>query len=373
MTVSPIRDAGGKVVGASKIARDITERKQAEATRQLLLNELNHRVKNTLASVQAIVQQTLRHAHDPIEFSISFGGRVQSLARVNSLLSDTSWQGADLRDLIRDQVQSGAMDETRVRIWGPSVRLDPQMALHLALMLHELGTNSCKYGALSVASGCVTVTWTTDDALHIEWKERGGPLVVTPSRSGFGLTLINQSAKGQGGDARMICEAAGITWNITLPLRDSSAFNIVSRPVSSASEAAAAGDKSRTSLVGRRFLVVEDEPLIGLDIVDGLEEADAQVEGPVGTVKAAIEIIGRTPLDGALLDANLHGNPVDEIASALTRRNVPFVFVTGHGPNSLPQAFRGIASLGKPFSRQQLLDTAARLVATRSDFVPLRR
>jgi PAS domain S-box-containing protein len=364
----------GKFIHTRCFTHDITERKQAETTQQTLLNELNHRVKNTLASVQAIAQQTLARTKKPADFVASFGGRIQSLARVHTLLSATTWRGADLRDLIRDQVLSGPVDETRLTAWGPAVQLDSQTALHVALMLHELGTNACKYGALSTASGWVTVNWTTDDALHIQWVERGGPPVTSPSRQGFGTTLIEQSAVGQGGEAQMLCEAEGITWKITLPLRERADFVVAPQIIQTlSSDPSAAGGKPRTSLAGRRFLVVEDEALVGLDIAAGLEDADAQVEGPIGTPEKAIDAIGRLALDGALLDANLHGLPVDEIASALTRRNIPFVFVTGHGADGLPPAFRSISILSKPFSRQQLVEAAAQLVAGKSDVVRLRR
>ena len=337
----PILDDRGAIVEWFGAARDVTQRKKAEDTQRLLMNELNHRVKNTLAIVQAIAQRTSARTRDPAEFAQSFGGRIQSLARVHTLLSDTSWQGADLRDLIRDQLLSGAADETRLTVRGPGVQLEPQMALHLALMLHELGTNSSKYGALSVAGGTVTVNWTTDDALHFRWVERGGPQVRASSKRGFGTTLIEQSAKGEGGDARMVCEAEGITWDITLPLRHRTASGILPQIVpapASAPDGPFIGNKS-PNLSGRRFLVVEDEPWIGLDIVAALEETGAHVEGPVATAEKAQEIIQGTSLDGALLDANLHGRPVDEIARALVRRNVPFIFVTGNGRDGLPRVF----------------------------------
>lgn len=356
------------------IVRDITERHQAEATRQLLLNELNHRVKNTLAIVQAIAQQTLLRTQDPAEFVQSFGGRIQSLARVHSMLCTATWQGTDLRELIRDQVLSGAVDESRLTVWGPAVRLDPQMALHLGLMLHELGTNSAKHGALLAPGGRVTVKWTTDDALHILWIKHAGAPVVAPSRRGFGSVLIERSAQGQGGHAHMSCEAEGIRWTIKLPMQNRTTARVAPQGVvASHSEARSGATPPPISLAGNRILIVEDEPLVGLDILAGLEGAHAQVEGPIGTLEKAIDIIEHRPLDGALLDANLHGRPVDEVASALTRRNIPFVFVTGHGPAGVPEAFRNVPILSKPFSHQQLIDVAAQLIKKRADIVHLRR
>lgn len=355
-------------------AADLLELRQSEATQRLLLNELNHRVKNTLAVVQAIAQRTLARTSDPKAFAADFGGRIQSLARVHTLLSNTSWQGADLRELVRDQVLSGSVDETKVTAWGPAVRLDPQMALHLALMLHELGTNSTKHGALSLAGGWVTVNWTTDDALHLRWVERGGPPVTTPSKRGFGMTLIEQSAKARGGNARMSCEAEGISWAIDLPLSEQADLNAergALQPRASTPEVSSRLEKS-ANLAGRRFLVVEDEPLIGLDIVAALEDAKAKVEGPIGTVEKACEIIGGSPLDGALLDANLNGRPVDDIARTLTRQHVPFVFLTGHGRDGLPENFREVAILSKPCSRQQIIDAAANLVAPTGKVVRLK-
>src|SRR5262249_38510210 len=148
----PMFDINGEILEWFGAARDISDRKRHEQTQQLLVSELSHRVKSTLAVVQAIAQQTLRRAKDPAEFAASFGGRIQSMSRVPALLSESGWQGAELRDIIRDQLFS-ASDPSRITAWGPPVHLDPQVALHLALMLHELGTNSVKYGALSKADG----------------------------------------------------------------------------------------------------------------------------------------------------------------------------------------------------------------------------
>ena len=176
-------------------------------------------MKNTLASVQAIVQQTLRSTKNPADFTTSFTGRIQSMAKVHSLLSNTAWKGADLRDVIRDQLKFGPVDELRLIAWGPPVSSGPQTTQHLALMVHELGTNSSKYGALSTPQGWVTVSWAVEDSmLRLKWMEQGGPPVRAPIRRGFGTTLIELSAQGEGGRARMSIETSGIVWEIEFPL-----------------------------------------------------------------------------------------------------------------------------------------------------------
>ncbi len=364
----PLLGVDGEIVEWFGAGRDITGRKRAEETQQLLLGELNHRVKNTLAAVQAIAHQTLRRARDPAEFAASFSGRIQSMARVHSLLSSRDWKGADLRDVIRDQLLLGAVDNTRVTIWGPPVHLEPQMALHLALMLHELGTNSIKYGALSKPEGVATIGWAINgDVLRLEWIERGGPPVRTPMRRGFGTTLIEQTAKSEGGSARMVVEAETLRWEIALPLPRPTTARAASRTsadlarTSLPSHAAPAGAAS-APLAGRRILVVEDEPLIALDIVAALEHAGAAIVGPVGTVDEALQVIERAALDGALLDANLRGQHAGSIAAALTRRKISFVFVTGYGRETLPPGFGEAPLLAKPFSEEELLEAAAKVV-----------
>jgi signal transduction histidine kinase/DNA-binding response OmpR family regulator len=365
----PVVGAGGEIIEWFGAARDITERKQAEETQQLLIGELNHRVKNILASVQAIAQRTLRSTKDPAAFAESFLGRIQSLSRVHSMLTAATWKGAELRALIRDQLLHGAVDETRIIAWGPPVHLEPQMALHAALVLHELGTNAVKYGALSVPSGRVAIGWTVEgQALKLRWEERGGPPSKAPATPGFGTTLIEQSAKSEGGSARMLATAYGVVWEITLQLPRPLAGNETGSPSApelvrqTARQVLQAVDMSQGKLAGKRFLVVEDEPLVALDLSADLQEAGAEVVASTGSAGKAIEIIEGQQLDVALLDGNLNGRPVDDVAAALTRRNIPFAFVTGYGRESLPQAFRAAILLAKPFSKSQLLEVAAQLI-----------
>jgi CheY-like chemotaxis protein len=298
---------------------------------------------------------------------------------VHSLLTESTWQGADLRELIRDQLLQGPVDETKLTAWGPAVHLGSQTTLHVALMLHELGTNSAKYGALSATGGWVTVSWVVKHhTLHLQWEERGWPVVAAPVKRGFGMTLIEQSAKSEGGHAQMLVEARGVTWQIELPLRPSRAGAPSAVPEAELLSATPGTDESeaaraKPALAGRRLLVIEDEPLIALAIVSILESAGAEVARPAGTEKDALTLIAEGRFDGALLDANLHGRPVGELAAQLTRRGIPFVFVTGYSRQALPESFRQTPILTKPFSDRELLDAAASLVPRSDRVVSLKK
>jgi PAS domain S-box-containing protein len=209
---------GSSATLAIGTCEDITERKQWEATQKLLLDELNHRVKNTLATIQAIAGQTLRATNSPGEFVEAFSGRLQSLGRAHSLLTQSSWEGADLADIVRDQL--AIRDTERIVVSGPRVFLPPQSAVYLTLVLHELGTNARKYGALCGANGRVFLDWSVarDRTLELDWIEREGPAVATPGSVGFGTKLIEQSVKGLGGDVRVEFAVTGLSCQISLPL-----------------------------------------------------------------------------------------------------------------------------------------------------------
>jgi PAS domain S-box-containing protein len=378
---TPLRDAAGVLVGAVNMLVDITERKRAEDTQKLLIGELNHRVKNTLATVQAIARQTLQQACSPAEFVPSFSGRLQALARAHALLTRSSWRGADLAELLREQLLLDAADDGRIIHAGPEVVLAPDLALHLAMILHELGTNARKHGALTVPGGRLVVSWTVELAgartLRLRWSETGGPLVRAAGAPGFGTALIEQSVRGHDGEARMLSDAEGVSWEISLPLP--SPRPPAASPARATAPARPGRRKSRqaapqpSDIAGRRVLVVEDEPLLALDVAASLAEAGIVVVGPAGTLAEAARLIETARLDAALVDANLHGEPVDEIAATLTRRGIPFAFVTGYGRDSLPPAFRGAPLVAKPFDGRDLVEAARRLLA-RSDgnVLPLR-
>ncbi|WDZ81930.1 response regulator (plasmid) [Ensifer adhaerens] len=370
----PLLGNDGDIIEWFGAARDITDRKRAEETQQLLLSELSHRVKNMLASIQAIARQTLRSAKDPAAFTESFSGRLQSMSRMHSLLSRTGWEGAELEDIFRDQLLPGAVDDDRVVVSGPPIRLDPQTALHMAMMVHELGTNAVKYGSLSTRAGTVSIDWVLkDDTLRLDWRERGGPSVKSLGDQGFGTKLIEQVLSGGGGHAHRSIEANGIRWEIVLPLEPDF---IESNPTEAAgplSKGSPLGVNSGSANInGKKFAIIEDEPLIAFEIASVLEDEHAHVVGPASTIDDALRIIDREQLDGAMVDANLHGQSVGEIAAALARKKIPFVFVTGYGREALPTGFAGARLLMKPFTSQQLIEAAALLVAKSNAVLRLR-
>jgi len=282
--------------------------------------------------------------------------------------------------LVRDQLLLNDTEDERISFSGPSVTLDPAPALHLALVLHELGTNARKYGSLSVSGGRLSVSWQvrsgTDSGFHLQWQERGGPAVEVPQRRGFGTTLIEKSLAAHGGEVSIRYEAEGVTCEIMLPISERE------HPHSDSFFGAIQATTSRylpdrpgatPNIEGKRVLVVEDESLIAMDIATTLSDAGCTIVGPAATLEKAHELIAGEDYDVALLDANLSGERVDELAAELTRRGVPFAFLTGYEREGLPEAFRQAPMINKPFTQQAALDIIERLAATDGTVIPIRQ
>lgn len=193
-----VHDATGKPVKMFGVMQDITERKEAEARQQMLKYELEHRIKNILAMVGAIASQTLRNADDVETARTTFNERLRALAEAHTILNDTRWTEAKLRQVVEGTISAFPRDQ--IAISGPSISINPKMALTLALAINELGTNALKYGALSVPTGTVDITWSllpqaSDDdqaSFAWHWRETGGPSVAPPTRKGFGRFLIER-------------------------------------------------------------------------------------------------------------------------------------------------------------------------------------
>ncbi|KSV64751.1 hypothetical protein N183_34645 [Sinorhizobium sp. Sb3] len=230
LTISPLRDAVGVIIGASTIARDMTERRRADEHRKTLMGELNHRVKNTMAVIQSIAAQTLGHASTLEEAREAFGSRLINLSKAHDLLTRESWQSADLRKIVADTVKPLAGGESRFQIEGPSIRLSPSAALAVAMALHELSTNAAKYGALTSEDGRVSIAWQLhgkgdERKFVLRWQESGGPPVVQPTRKGFGSLLIERALASElRGEVHVGYEITGLECTIIAPISASEEF-----------------------------------------------------------------------------------------------------------------------------------------------------
>jgi PAS domain S-box-containing protein len=218
--IEPLRNEAGDIVGLTCAAIDVTERKESEAHLRLLMRELTHRSKNLLAVIQGMARQTARHAGSVEGFLNQFGDRLQALAASHDLLVRESWYGASLRELIQSQL-GAYIDNTekQVAIDGPPAALKPEAAQNLGLALHELAVNAAKFGALSLPSGRVSITWTLhDNVLTIEWREQYGPKVKIRRKRGFGSLVIERNlSRALDAKVDMMFDADGLRCHIVIP------------------------------------------------------------------------------------------------------------------------------------------------------------
>jgi PAS domain S-box-containing protein len=226
---STVRDAAGHFLYGVRVVQDVTERKEAEERQKLLIDELNHRVKNTLATVQSLATQTARGTDSPDAFRKAFEGRLIALSLAHDQLTRRHWKSADLRDIVEGatapHLARPPEAPDQILMEGEPITVTPRVALTLALGLHELTTNATKYGALSVPSGRIEVRWHVErpallpPQLLIEWRERGGPPVTPPTRQGFGSRFIEGSVASElQGKATLDYQPAGFTCTMEIPL-----------------------------------------------------------------------------------------------------------------------------------------------------------
>lgn len=220
-----MRDATGRLERMVGVNFDLTERKRAEERRSLLINELNHRVKNTLATVQSIASQTFRGHDVARDLRQLFEARLVALSNAHNVLTRESWEGAPLSEIVTQAILPFVQkDAPRIRSSGPDVRCSTKSALALAMALHELATNAVKYGSLSSAEGHVRIGWTVDrdqGRFDLVWHEQDGPPVVQPTRQGFGLRLVGRSLAGElGGEVRLDFRPDGLRCTISAPLAE---------------------------------------------------------------------------------------------------------------------------------------------------------
>jgi two-component sensor histidine kinase len=361
-----VRDEAGRPVAVTGIVEDVTARQTEDDRRHHLMAELDHRVKNVLAAVQALAVQTARQTTSLDGFLANFGGRLKAMASANELLTAARWRGAAIDHLAAAELGPLAPGQTR---WnGPELFLTPRAANALALALHELAANAVKYGALSIEAGRVDLRWKglPDGGFELVWTESGGPRVATPTRRGFGATLLEQvTARELNGETAVEYRPSGLRATLR-----AGAAALAPRPATLPEAPAPRPAETvitpgrASSLKGARILIVEDAVLLALELETGLSDAGAEVIGPAYELDEAMALLDR-PIDAAVLDANLNGHSVMPVAEALRARKVPFVFATGYGETGGAPGGFDAPVIRKPYDVTQVAAAVAELLAAR--------
>jgi len=345
-------DGSRRVVRLGGVTVDITERKSVEERQSLLVREVDHRARNALAVVQSIVRLT--RAESKEAYIAAVEGRITALSRAHVLLSQSRWQGANLRRILDEELAPYRRGQVeKIAASGAEVFLEPATAQILALALHELATNAAKYGALSSAHGRVLLSWELDaDRLTLQWIESGGAVVRPPIAEGYGTRVISASVERQlEGSATFDWRPEGLHFRMSIPLRASVKAED-GRAQKAAAQANGAG--SKPIVPGNRLLLVEDEALTGMMMSDMLTELGFDVIGPFGRVADAMAALKREDFHAAVLDVNLDGEVVYPVADAVVERGLPFVFVTGYSAEGIDRRFAQVPVLQKPIERQML-------------------
>jgi two-component sensor histidine kinase len=328
---------------------------------------MDHRVKNVLATVQSLAAQSARRTTSTEGFMSAFVGRLRAMASAHELLTATRWRGASLTHIAAAELAGLAPGQAR---WeGPDLILTPRAANAVSLALHELATNAVKYGALSVDTGRVEVTWesTAGGGFTLHWVESGGPPVKPPERRGFGSTLLDRiTGRELGGEGRVEYCADGVRAVVRADRRAIAAP--ASEPVAAESAPLTDAGASRGNIQpgadgveGLRLLIVEDAVLLAMELEAGLVEAGATIVGSAAELGEAMAMLDRE-IDAAVLDANLNGESVTPLAEALRARGTPFVFATGYGERGAPEGFDAPV-VRKPYNVIQIVNALAEAVA----------
>jgi len=369
VSVTGVMDRGpdGRPQSLTGVVRDVTQRKIEEEQRRTLMAELDHRVKNVLATVQSLAIQTARRTTSLDAFLQNFGGRLKAMASANELLTAARWRGAAIDHLAAAEL--GALAPGQTAWEGPELFLTPRAANALALGLHELAANAVKFGALSVETGRVDLRWTRtpNGGFELTWTESGGPTVQAAARRGFGSTLLEQvTGRELNGETSIEYALAGVV----AKLRAGAAAiaprpeTVPEAPPSRIAETALPSNHT-TSLRDARVLIVEDAVLLAMELETGLSDAGAMIIGPAYELDEAMALLDQ-PIDAAVLDANLNGHSVTPLAEALTKRKIPFVFATGYGETlGAPGGFEAPV-IRKPYDVTQVAVALAELLKVKT-------
>ena len=339
------------------------ERAMAHERDKLLMAELDHRVKNTLANIQALVTQSSRSAETLKSFVEGLDKRIHSMAKAHSLLTQSRWEGVSVEGLLREELEAYGQAPGAVSLIGVDAVLTPKSALPLSLALHELGTNAAKYGAFTTETGRVAVNWhcRDDGGLDMSWTETGGPLVEPPTRRGFGSNLIERAlALETGGRATIHYKPSGVVCDIILP--KSSLVELSAKPAAKL-ELALPPSTTNAMPVSPRLLIVEDSFLVLLTVEGMCEDLGWQVVGPATRLDEALLLARTADVDAALLDVNLDGEMSWEVADVLTARGIPFTFSTGYDyATILPPHLANSDVIAKPYRVNDLAERVRQMI-----------
>jgi len=343
------------------------ERHSANARQELLIAELNHRVRNILGVIRGLIRQSQPDDAAVRDFVKVVDGRIHALARAHNQITDDHWGPAPLEALIDAEAAAFAVDkQSAIHAGGPPVLLNPQAFSTMALLIHELVTNSAKYGSLS-GDGEVEIEWkrshTGDLVLH--WTERGGPPVRPPRRKGFGSTIIERSVPYDlGGSARSLFEEAGFRAEFCIPARHVSEppAMMARRIVLPHSHHPQEPTVSSDFLDGVNILLVEDSLIIALDAEDILQSFNANVT-VASSLEGGLDLLAHFRPDFAILDINLGDQNSFGIADRLADLGVPFFFASGYGEQaSLPMEHRARTVVQKPYTAANIVRAIEGLV-----------
>ena len=347
-------EAPDRVVRISGVTVDITDRKDAEEHQALLAREVDHRARNALALVQSIVRLT---RSDTVKSYIAaVEGRIGALARAHTLLAQSRWQGTDLARLVDEELrtvshQRRPKDRHRRAGGAARARHGPDPCARLAW----LSTNAAKYGGLSQASGQLDVTWDLQpDRLVLSWTEQGGPAVEPPAFAGFGVRVISASIERQlAGEAQFKWRPEGLHCSLSVPRGEK-----IGPKAHHASGHRMFGEGRATLplrlTTGNRLLLVEDEILVAMMMRDIFTELGFTVVGPFSRLSEAMVAAVHEEIDAGIVDVNLGGELVYPVADVLVARQIPFVFVTGYGSESIDGRFGYVPVVKKPVQRKAL-------------------
>lgn len=345
------------------------EREQANKQQDMLIAELNHRVRNILNLIRGLVTQSKEGAETIDQFAEIIGSRIHALARAHDQVTQTDWSPSSLYKLIRTETDAYASDRAdRVTIDGPDAMIAPGAFTTIALVIHEMMTNSCKYGALSDSRGNVAIVISSgdDQSLELDWRESGGPAVKEPTRRGFGSTIIERTIPHElGGAAVVDYPVAGLHAAFIIPGEHISAYDTPLPSMQDHNSPIPDARDSAPELFSAGALIVEDNVIIAMEAEDVLRDLgfdDCQV---AGSVRAAQAVIENAAISFAMLDVNLGNETSEAIAEMLFARQIPFIFASGYGDRSFTTTrFQGVPVITKPYSERDIRTAINRLQRT---------